>query len=167
MVTCLIPSDGTTLYTGHYEAAAAPHVIPTDTTHKPKDCPLAGHAHEGEWLPWPRSEHHALLVTPPGSILVVVNGRFKGFARGTKESCDTLLYRMEMAPPELRPVDSSLLMAAGAIIRNTKVPHEQVFWCECHQVDTLSPLNRRAIGWRGSQCNAPHIWAVLVVKGQR
>ena len=35
MVTCLIPSDGTTLYTGHYEAAPAPHVLPADTTPKP------------------------------------------------------------------------------------------------------------------------------------
>ena len=37
MVTCLISSDGTTLYTGHYEAAAAPHVIPADTTPKLED----------------------------------------------------------------------------------------------------------------------------------
>ena len=167
MVTCLIPSDGTTLYTGHYEAAPAPHVIPADTTPKPEDCPLVGHAHESEWLPWPRSEHHALLVTPPGSILVVVNGRFGGFARGAEESSDVLVYRMEMAPPEPRPVDPSLLMAAGAIVRNTKVAQEQAFWCACQQVDTLSPLNRRAFGWRGSQCNGANIWSVLRAKGQQ
>ena len=167
MVTCLIPSDGTTLYTGHYEAAPAPHVIPADTTPKPEDCPLVGHAHESEWLPWPRSEHHALLVTPPGSILVVVNGRFGGFARGAEESSDVLVYRMEMAPPEPGPVDPSLLMAAGAIVRNTKVAQEQAFWCACQQVDTLSPLNRRAFGWRGSQCNGANIWSVLLAKGQR
>ena len=77
MVTCLTPSDGTTLYTGYYEAA--PHVIPGDTTPKPEDCPLAGHAHESELLPWPRLERQVLLATPPGSILVVVNGRFGGF----------------------------------------------------------------------------------------
>ena len=59
MVTCWIPSDGTTLYTRHYEAAPAPQVIPADTTPKPEDCPLAGHAHESESVPWPRSEHHA------------------------------------------------------------------------------------------------------------
>ena len=88
MVTYLIPLDGTTLYTGHYEAAAAPHVIPADSTPKPEDCPLAGHAHESEWLPWPRSEHH---------VLVVVNGRFGGFPRGTEESSDNLVYRIEMA----------------------------------------------------------------------
>ena len=121
VVTCLIPSDGTTLYTGHYEAAPAPHVIPADTTPKPEDCPLVGHAHASEWLPWPRSEHHALLVTPPGSILGGANGRFGGFAQGAEESSDVLVYRMEMAPPEPRPVDPSLLMAAGAIVRNTKV----------------------------------------------
>ena len=125
MVTCFIPSDGTTLYTGHYEAAPAPHVIPANTNPKPKHCPLAGHAQESEWLPWPRSEHHTLLVTPPGSILVVVNGRFGGFTRGTEESSDVLVYRMEMAPPELRPVDPSSLMAAGAIVHNTKVAQEQ------------------------------------------
>ena len=129
MVTCLIPSDGTTLYTGHYEAAPAPHVSPADTTPKPEDCPLVGHAHESEWLPLPRSEHHALLVTPPGSILVVVNGRFGGFAQGAEDSSDVLMYRMEMAPPEPRPVDPNLLMAAGAIVRNTKVAQEQAFWC--------------------------------------
>ena len=166
-VTCLIPSDGTTLYTGHYEAAPAPHAIPADTTPKPEDCPLVGHAHESEWLPWPRSEHHALLVTPPGSILVVVNGRFGGFARGAEESSDVLVYRMEMAPPEPRPVDPSLLMAAGAIVRNTKVAQEQAFWCACQQVDTLSPLNRGAFGWRGSQCNGANIWSVLRAKGQQ
>ena len=110
MVTCLIPSDGTMLDTGHYEAAAAPHVIAAGTTPKPEDCPLAGHAHEREWVPWPRSEHHALLVTPPGSILVVVNGRFGGLARCTKQSSDVLVYQMEMAPPEPRPVDPSLSM---------------------------------------------------------
>ena len=62
-----------------------------------------------------------------------------------------------MAPPEPRPVDLSLLMAAGAIVRNTKVAHEQAFWCACQQVDTLSPLNRRAFGWRGSECNGANI----------
>ena len=167
MVTCLIPWDGTTLYTGHYEAAAALHVIPAKTTPTPEDCPLTGHAHESEWLPWPRSEHQALLVTPPWSILVVVNGRFGRFARGTEESTDVLVYRMEMAPPQPGPVDPSLLMAAGAIVRNTKVAQEQAFWCACQQVDTLSPLSRRTIGWRGLQCNAPNIWSVLVAKGQR
>ena len=121
MVTCLIPSDWTALYNGHYEASTAPHVIPADTTPKPEDCPLAGHAHESEWLPWPRSEHHALLVTPPGSILVVVTGRFARFARGTEESSDLLVYRMEMTPPKPRIVDPSLLMAAGPIVRNTRV----------------------------------------------
>ena len=131
MVTCLIPSDGTTLYTRHYQAAATPHVIPADTTPKPEECPLAWHAHESEWLPWPRSEHLALLVTPPGSILVVVNGRSGGFARGTEESSDVLVYRMEMAATEPRPVDPSLLMAAGAIVRNTKVAQEQAFLCAC------------------------------------
>ena len=161
MVTCLIPSNGTTLHTGHYEATPAPHVIPADTTPKPEDCPLVGHAHESEWLPWPRSEHNALLVMPPGSILVVVNGRFGGFARGAKESSDVLVYRMEMAPPEPRPVDPSLLMAAGAIVRNTKVAQKQAFWCACQQVDTLSPLNREVFGWRGSQCNGANIWSVL------
>ena len=55
MVTFLIQSDGTTLYTGPYEAPAAPHVIPADTNPKPEDCPLAGHALESVWLPWPRS----------------------------------------------------------------------------------------------------------------
>ena len=167
MVTCLIPSDGTTLYTGHYEAARAPHVIPADTTSKPEDCPLAGHAHESEWLPWPRSDHHALLVTPPRSILVVVNGRFGGLARGTEESTDVLVYRMEMAPPEPKPVDPSLLMAVGAIVCNTKVAEEEAFWCACQQVDTLSPLNRRAFGGRGSQRNGANIWSVLLSKGQR
>ena len=167
MVTCLIPSDGTTLYTGHYEAAAAPHVIPANTNPKPEGCPLAGHAHESEWLPWPRLEHHTLLVKLPGSIMVVVNGHFRGFARGTEESSDVLVHRMEMAPPEPRLVNLSLLMAAGAIVRNTKVAQEQAFWCACKQVDTLSPLSRSAIGWRGLQCNGPNIWSVLVAKGQR
>ena len=51
MVTPLIPLDGTTLDTGQYEAAPVPHVIPADTTPNPEDCPLAGHAHESEWLP--------------------------------------------------------------------------------------------------------------------
>ena len=167
MVTCLIPSDGTTLYTRHYEAAPAPHVVPADTTPKPEDCPPVGHAHKSEWLPWPRSEHHALLVTPPGSILVVVNGRFGGFARGAEESTDVLVYRMEIAPSEPRPVDPSLLMAAGAIVRNTKVAQEQAFWFACQQVDTLSPLNRGDFGWRGSQCNGANIWSVPRAKGQR
>ena len=160
MVTCLIPSHGTTLYTGHYEVAPAPHVIPADTTPKPEDCPLVGHAHESEWLPWPRSEYHALLVLPPGSILVVVNRRYGGFARGVEESSDVLVYRMEMAPPEPRPVDPSLLMAAGAIVRNTKGDEEQAFWCACQQVDTLSPLNRRAFGWTGSQCTGANICSI-------
>ena len=166
MVTCLIPSEGTTLYTGHYEAAPARHVIPADTTPKPEDCPLVGHAHESEWVPWPRSEHRALLVTPPGSILVVVNGRFAGFARAAEDSSDVLVYRMEMAL-EPRPVDPSLLMAAGAIVRTTKVAQEPAFWCACQQVDTLSPLNCRAFGWRGSQCNGANIWSVLRAKGQQ
>ena len=138
LVTCLIPSDGTTLYNGHYEAAAATHVIPADTTPKPEDCSLAGHAHESEWLPWPRSEHHALLVTPLGSILVVVNGRFGGFSRGTEENIDILVYRMEMAPHEPRSVDPSFLMPARAIVRNTKVAQEQALWCACRL--TLRPL---------------------------
>ena len=125
-----------------------------------------GHAHESEWLPWPRSEHHALLVTPPGSILVVVNGRFGGFAWAAEESSDVLVYRMEMGPAEPRPVDPSLLMAAGAIVRNTKVAQEQAFWCACQQVDTLSPLIRRAFGWRGSQCNGANI-RLLRAKGQQ
>ena len=156
-----------TLYTGHYEATAAPHVIPADTTPKPESCPLAGHAHQSEWLPWPRSEHHALLVTPLGSIVVVVNSCFGGFTRGTEENSDFLVYRMEMAAAEPRPVDPILLMPAGAIVRNTKVAQEQAFWCACHQVDTLAPLSRRAIGWRGLQCNAPNIWSVVVAKGER
>ena len=121
----------------------------------------------GPMGPWPRSEHHALLVTPPGSILVVVNGRFGGFARGAKESSDVLVYRMEMAPPEPRPVDPSLLMAAGAIVRNTKVAQQQAFWCACQHVDTLSPLNCRAFGWSGSQCNGANIWSVLRAKGHQ
>ena len=152
MVTCLIPLDGTTIYTGHCEAGAAPHVFPDDTTPKPEDCPLAEHAEESERLPWPRLEHRALLVTPPGSILVVVNGRFGGFTQGTRvteQSSDVLVYRMEMAPPRPRPVDPSLLMAAGAIVCNTKVAHEQAFWCACQHVDTGCPLNRRAFGGRG------------------
>ena len=98
---------------------------------------------------------------------MVVNGRFGGFARAAEESSDVLVYRMEMASPEPRPVDPSLLMAAGAIVRNTKVAHEQAFWCACQQVDTLSPLNRRAFGWRGSQCNGANMWSVLRAKGQR
>ena len=98
---------------------------------------------------------------------MVVNSRFGGFARGTEESSDALVYRMEIAPPEPRPLDRSLLMAAGAIVRNTKVAQEHTSWCACQQVDTLSPLNRRAFGWRGSQCNAANIWSVLVAKGQR
>ena len=167
MVTCLIPLDGTTRYTVHYEAAAAPHVIPADTSPKPEDCPLGGHEHESEWLPWPRSEHRALLVTPPGCILVVVNGCFGGFAWGTEERSDILVYRMEMAPPQPTPVDPSWLMAAKAIVRNTKVAQEQAFWCACQQVDTLSPLNRRAFGWRGSQCNGANIWSVMLTKGHR
>ena len=36
MVICLIASNGTTLYTGYYEATAPPHV-PADTTPKPED----------------------------------------------------------------------------------------------------------------------------------
>ena len=52
---------------------------------------------------------------------MLVNGRFEGFARGTAESNDVLVYRMEVAPPEPRPVDLSLLMATGGIVRNTKV----------------------------------------------
>ena len=72
-----------------------------------------------------------------------------------------------MAPPEPRPVDPSLLMAAGAIVRNTTVAQEQAFWCACQQVDTLSPLNRRAFGWRGSQCNGANLCSVLLAKGQR
>ena len=87
MVTCLIPSQGMTVYTGQYEATAAPHVIPADQTSNLEDCPPARHAHESEWLPWSRSDYRALLVPPPGSILVV-NGRFAGFARGTEESSD-------------------------------------------------------------------------------
>ena len=114
-----------------------------------------------------RSEHHALLVTPPGSILVVVNGRFGGFARGAEESSDVLVYRMEMTPPEPRPVDPTLLMVAGAIVSNTEVAQGQAFWCACQQVDILSPLNRRAFGWRGSQCNGANIWSVLRAKGQQ
>ena len=106
-----------------------------------------------------------ILVTPPGGILVVMNGRFGGFARGTEESSDVFVYRMEMAPLEPKPVDPSLLMAAGAIVRNTKVAQEQAFWCACQQVDTLSPLNRRAFGCRGSQCNGANIRSVLVAKG--
>ena len=98
---------------------------------------------------------------------MVVNGRFGGLARGTEESSDALVFRMETVPPELRPVGPSLWMAAGAIVRNTKVAEEQAFWCACEQVDTLCPLNRKSIGWRGSQCNAPNIWSVLVAKGQR
>ena len=43
-------------------------------------------------------------------------------------------------------MDPSLLMAVGLIVRNTKVAHEQAFWCACPQVDTVSPLSRRAIG---------------------
>ena len=97
---------------------------------------------------------------------MVVNGRFGGFARGTEESHDVLVYRMGIALPEPRPVVSSLLMAAGAIVCNTKVAQEEAFWCACQQVATLSPFHRRPIGWRGSQCNAPNIWSVLVAKGQ-
>ena len=62
---------------------------------------------------------------------MVVNGCFGRFARGTGESSDVLVYRMEMAPPEPRPVDPSLLMAAGAIVRNTKVAKEEAFCCAC------------------------------------
>ena len=69
-------------------------MIPADTTPKPGDCPLVVHAHESRCLPWPRSEQHALLVTPPGSILVVGNGRCGGFARGTEDSRDVFMYQM-------------------------------------------------------------------------
>ena len=62
---------------------------------------------------------------------MVVNGCFGGFARGAEESSDILVYRMEMAPPEPRPVDPSLLMATGAIVRNTKVAQDHAFWCAC------------------------------------
>ena len=48
MVTCLIPAPRTTLYTSHYEAAPAPHVIDPGTTPRPHDCPLVGHIHESE-----------------------------------------------------------------------------------------------------------------------
>ena len=64
-------------------------------------------------------------------------------------------------------MNPSLLMAAGAIVRNTKVAQKQAFWCACQQVATLSPLSRRAIGWRGLQCNGPNMWSALVAKGQR
>ena len=64
-------------------------------------------------------------------------------------------------------MDPSLLMAAGAIVLNTKVAQERAFRCACQQVDTLSPLNRRAFGWRGSQCNGANIWSVVRAKGQQ
>ena len=61
---------------GHFEAATAPYVMELDTTPRPEDCPLAGHAHDSQRLPWPRPEYHYLVVMPRGSLLVVVNGRF-------------------------------------------------------------------------------------------
>ena len=39
------------------------------------------------------------------------------------------MYRMETAPPEHKHVDLSLLAAARAIVRNTKVAQEHAFWC--------------------------------------
>ena len=38
----LIPSDGTILCTGHYEAVIAPAVIDSYTNPKPEDYPLGG-----------------------------------------------------------------------------------------------------------------------------
>ena len=121
MVICLIPAPGTTLYTSHYEVAATPQVIDPDTTPRPEDGPLAGHVHESDWLPWPRPQQHCLLVTPLGSLLVTVKGRFGGFGVGTEDNSDILMYRLDMAPPNPRPVDPSLLLVAGAIVRHTKV----------------------------------------------
>ena len=36
---------------------------------------------------WPL-EHHFLLVTPPGTFLVVVKGRFGGLGMGTEDGSD-------------------------------------------------------------------------------
>ena len=98
---------------------------------------------------------------------MVMNGRFGGFAWGTEESSDVLVYRMEMAPPDPRPVDPSLLMAAAVMVFNTKVAQEQAFWCACQQVATPFPLRQRAIGRRDLQCNGPNMWSAPAAKGQR
>ena len=47
------------------------------------------------WLP--RPEHHCLLVTPPGTLLVVVNGHFSGFGVGTEDNTDVFIPRLVMA----------------------------------------------------------------------
>ena len=98
---------GTSLYTSRYKAAAALQVIGPDITPRSEDCPLAGHVHESEWLPWPRPDHHCLLVTPPGSLLVIVNGRLGGYGVGTEDSSNVLMYRLDRGPPDPQPVDPS------------------------------------------------------------
>ena len=69
MVICLNHAPGTTLCTSHCEGATTPQVIDQDTTRRPQDRPLSALVHESEWLPWPRPEHHCLLVTPPGFVV--------------------------------------------------------------------------------------------------
>ena len=98
MMTSLIGAPGTALYTSHYEAAAEPEAINLDMTPMPHNCPFAGHVHQCEWLPWPRPEHHCLLVTSPASLLVIVNRHFGGICVGRGANNNLLMYRPDMAP---------------------------------------------------------------------
>ena len=60
-------------------------------------------------------------MTPTASLLVIVNGRFAAFGMGTEDKSDVLMYSLNMARAEPSPVNPSLLLAAKAIVHNTKV----------------------------------------------